>query len=110
MTMSIGQQILTIAVVVLGTMITRFLPFILFPGDKPTPSYVQYLGRVLPAAVLGMLVIYCLKDVSIFTGSRGIPEFIGVAVVVLLHFWKKQMLLSIAAGTVIYMILVQFVF
>lgn len=110
MTMSIGQQILTIAVVVMGTMITRFLPFILFPGDKPTPNYVQYLGKVLPAAVLGMLIIYCLKDVSIFTGSRGIPELIGVITVMVLHFWKKQMLLSIAAGTVVYMVLVQFVF
>lgn len=110
MTMSIGQQILTIAAVVLATMITRFLPSLLFPGDRPTPGYVQYLGRVLPAAVLGMLVIYSLKDVSIFTGSRGIPELIGVITVVILHFWKKQMLLSIAAGTILYMVLVQVVF
>ncbi|WP_394527536.1 branched-chain amino acid transporter permease [Lacrimispora sp. JR3] len=108
--MSIGQQILTIAVVVLGTMITRFLPFLLFPENKPTPDYVQYLGRVLPAAVLGLLVIYGLKDVSVFTGNRGIPELIGVITVGLLHLWKKQMLLSIAAGTIVYMVLVQFVF
>ncbi|MFR3729303.1 branched-chain amino acid transporter permease [Lacrimispora sp.] len=108
--MSVGQQILTIAAVVLGTMITRFLPFILFPGDRPAPKYIQYLGKVLPAAVLGLLVVYSLKDVSIFTGSRGIPELIGVITVAVLHFWKKQMLLSIAAGTVVYMVLVQFVF
>ena len=96
--------------VVLGTMVTRFLPFILFPGDKPAPKYIQYLGKVLPAAVFGLLVIYSLKDVSILGGSHGIPELIAIAVVVLLHLWKRQMLLSIAAGTVCYMMLVQFVF
>ncbi|TQI67641.1 branched-chain amino acid transporter permease [Clostridium sp. KNHs216] len=110
MAMSIGQQIITVAVVVLGTMATRFLPFILFPANKPTPKYVQYLGKVLPAAVLGMLVIYCLKDVNILAGSRGIPELIAIAAVVVLHFWKKQMLLSIAGGTIVYMLLIQLVF
>lgn len=95
---------------VLGTMMTRFLPFLLFPADKPTPKYVQYLGKVLPAAVFGLLVIYCLKDVNIFTGSHGIPELIAIRVVVLLHLWKKQMLLSIAGGTICYMLLVQLVF
>lgn len=109
MTMSIGQQVLMIAMVVIGTMATRFLPFILFPANKPTPKYVQYLGKVLPSAVLGMLVIYCLKDVNVFTGSHGIPELIAIAAVALLHFWKKQMLLSIAGGTAVYMLLVQFV-
>ncbi len=96
MTMSIGQQIIIIAMVVLGTMTTRFLPFILFPAGKPTPKYIQYLGRVLPPAVLGMLVVYCLKDVTILTGSHGIPELIAIIVVIILHFLKKQMLLSIA--------------
>ena len=91
-------------------MMTRFLPFLLFPADKPTPKYVQYLGQVLPAAVFGLLVIYCLKDVNIFTGSHGIPELIAIGVVVLLHLWKKQMLLSIAGGTICYMLLVQLVF
>lgn len=91
-------------------MMTRFLPFLLFPADKPTPKYVQYLGKVLPAAVFGLLVIYCLKDVNIFTGSHGIPELIAIRVVVLLHLWKKQMLLSIAGGTICYMLLVQLVF
>ena len=98
------------ALVVLGTMMTRFLPFLLFPADKPTPKYVQYLGKVLPAAVFGLLVIYCLKDVNIFTVSHGIPELIAIGVVVLLHLWKKQMLLSIAGGTICYMLLVQLVF
>lgn len=108
--MTLTEQIITIGMVVLGTMMTRFLPFLLFPADKPTPKYVQYLGKVLPAAVFGLLVIYCLKDVSIFTGSHGIPELIAIGVVVLLHLWKKQMLLSIAGGTICYMLLVQLVF
>ena len=96
--------------VILGTLITRFLPFIIFPAGKPTPKYIQYLGRFLPSAVFGLLIIYCLKDVSIFTGSHGIPEAISIAVVVLLHLWKRQMLLSIAGGTICYMLLVQLVF
>nr|WP_276327734.1 branched-chain amino acid transporter permease [Dehalobacterium formicoaceticum] len=108
--MSIGQQIITIGVVVFGTMLTRFLPFILFPENKPTPKYVQYLGKVLPSAVLGMLVIYCLKDVNILTGSHGVPELIAIVVIVVLHFWKKQMLISIAGGTIVYMLLVQLIF
>jgi branched-subunit amino acid transport protein AzlD len=108
--MSLTQQIITIAMVILGTLITRFLPFIIFPAGKPTPKYIQYLGRFLPSAVFGLLIIYCLKDVSIFTGSHGIPEAISIAVVVLLHLWKRQMLLSIAGGTICYMLLVQLVF
>lgn len=108
--MSLSQKIITVALVVLGTMLTRFLPFILFPADKPTPKYIQYLRKVLPSAVFGMLVIYCLKNVSIFTGSHGLPELISVAAVIGLHVWKRQMLLSIGGGTILYMLLVQFVF
>lgn len=108
--MTVTQQIITIALCVLGTMATRFLPFLVFSGDKPTPKYIQYLGKALPAAIFGMLVVYCLKNVSILTGSHGIPELIAIAVVVALHLWKRQMLLSIAGGTVCYMLLVQFVF
>lgn len=108
--MTITQQIITVAAVVLGTMITRFLPFIVFPAGKPTPEYIQYLGKALPGAVFGLLVVYCLKNVKLFTGTHGIPEAIAIAVVVLLHLWKRQMLLSIAGGTVIYMLLIQFVF
>lgn len=108
--MTITQQIITISMVILGTMITRFLPFLVFPNDKPTPKYIQYLGKVLPSAVFGLLVVYCLKGISLFAGSRGIPEFISIAVVAALHLWKRQMLLSIAGGTVCYMLLVQFVF
>ena len=108
--MTVAQQAITIGMVVLGTLITRFLPFLVFPADKPTPKFIQYLGKVLPAAVLGLLVIYCLRDVSIFTGNRGIPEAICIAVVAAFHVWKRQMLLSIAAGTILYMILIQVVF
>lgn len=108
--MTFPEQIITIAVVVFGTMLTRFIPFIVFPSGRPTPKYIQYLGKVLPSAVFAMLVIYCLKDVSIFQGSRGIPELISIAAVVLLHLWKRQMLLSIAGGTILYMILVQTIF
>ena len=108
--MTVMQQVITIAMVELGTMITRFLPFIVFPSGRPTPKYVQYLGRVLPGAVFGMLVIYCLKNVSIFDGSRGLPEAIAIAFVVILHLWKRQMLVSIAGGTILYMLLVQLVF
>lgn len=108
--MTITQQMITIGMVILGTMMTRFLPFLVFPAGKPTPRYIQYLGRVLPAAVFGLLVVYCLKNVSLFTGSRGITELIGIVVTAGLHLWKRQMLLSIAGGTICYMLLVQLVF
>lgn len=108
--MTLSQQIITILMVVLGTMLTRFLPFLLFPADKPTPKYIQYLGKVLPGAVFGMLIIYCLKNVSLVSGSHGFPELLSIALVVVLHLWKRQMLLSIAAGTICYMLLIQTVF
>lgn len=110
MTMTLTQQIITIGVIVLGTMLTRFLPFILFPAGKETPEYIQYLGKILPSAVFGLLIIYCLKNVSITGGSHGIPELISIAVVIGLHLFKRNMLLSIASGTVCYMLLVQLVF
>lgn len=108
--MSITEQIIMIAMVVLGTMATRFLPFIVFPHGKETPKYVQYLGKALPGAVFGLLVIYSLKSVSLIAYPHGIPEFIALAFVVVLHLWKRQMLLSIGGGTVLYMVLVQTVF
>ena len=103
------QQLITIGMVILGTVLTRFLPFLLFPAGKPTPRYIQYLGNVLPSAVFGLLVIYCLKNVNLFTSSPGIPELLATALVVILHRWKRQMLLSIAGGTLCYMVLVQFI-
>lgn len=108
--MTVSEQILTVALCVVGTMTTRFLPFVVFSSKRPTPKYVQYLGKVLPGAIFGLLVVYCLKDVSIINYSHGIPEAIAIVVTVLLHLWKRQMLLSIAGGTVVYMLLVQLVF
>ena len=93
----------------LGTMVTRFLSFLIFPEGKEPPEFIQYLGKVLPYAVIGLLVIYCLKDVP-GSGTYGIPEFLAIVFIVLLHRWKKNILLSIGGGTVFYMLLVQFVF
>ncbi|PWM98799.1 MAG: branched-chain amino acid transporter AzlD [Massilioclostridium sp.] len=108
--MTLSQQIITIAAVVLGTMVTRFLPFILFPANKPTPKYIQYLGKVLPYAVIGLLVVYCFKSLSITTYPFGLPEVIGVITIILLHWWKRNMLISIAGGTIVYMLAVQGIF
>ncbi|WP_343209617.1 branched-chain amino acid transporter permease [Anaerolentibacter hominis] len=99
-----------IGAVALGTILTRFLPFLLFPDRKTPPRYISYLGKVLPCAVIGLLVVYCLKNIT-FTALGGwLPELIAIGSIVLLHSWKKNTLLSIAGGTVIYMLLVQFVF
>ncbi|NMN01330.1 branched-chain amino acid permease [Bifidobacterium sp. DSM 109958] len=110
MTMTTWQAVATIAVVALGTMLTRFLPFLVFPESKRPPRVVEYLGSVLPYAMTGLLVVYSLKDVSLTSGSHGIPEAIAMLAIVLLHWWKRSMLLSIAGGTVLYMVLVQVVF
>lgn len=108
--MTLTQQIITIAVIAVATMVTRFAPFLLFPPGRPTPKYIHYLGDALPPAVFGLLVVYCLKDVTPLAGNHGIPELIAVAVTGGLHLWKRQLLLSIAAGTACYMLLVQLVF
>lgn len=108
--MTLTQQIITIAICALGTMATRFLPFLVFSSKKPTPKYIQYLGKALPAAIFGMLFIYCLRNVDFLSGSRGLPELISIAAVVGVHLLKRNMLLSIAAGTACYMVLVNFVF
>lgn len=101
---------LMIAVMALVTAALRFLPFLIFGETRKTPPLISYLGQVLPFAIMGMLVVYCLKDVSFAAAPFGIPEIIGCAVVTLLHIWKRNTLLSIGAGTVCYMLLVQFVF
>ncbi len=108
--MTLSQQMITIGCIVLATMLTRFLPFLLYPEHKKVPDYIVYLGQVLPGAIFGMLVIYCLKDVRLLTGSHGIPEFISIGVVVILHLWKRQMLISIAGGVICFMVLVQMFF
>lgn len=108
--MTVAEQLITVALCVVGTMATRFLPFLVFSSKRPTPRYVQYLGKALPAAIYAMLVVYCMKNVSIIGGSHGLPELIALAAVVGLHLWKRNTILSIAMGTVVYMALVQFVF
>ena len=105
--MTISQQIITIAMCVLGTVLMRFLPFVIFSPKRPTPKYIQYLGKMLPGAIFSMLIIYCLRNVSLFSGSHGLPELIAIAVTAALQRWKRNMLLSLFAGTALYMLLVQ---
>ena len=92
------------------TLLLRFLPFLIFGGKRETPPYIVYLGKVLPYAIMGMLVIYCLRGISFTAAANFLPELIACAVVVLAHVWKRNTLLSIISGTVCYMLLVQFVF
>lgn len=105
-----AEHLIMILCAGLATQLTRFLPFAVFSSHKPVPRFVAYLGRALPSAVFGLLVVYCLKDVQLLSYSYGLPELIGVLVVAGLHRWKGQMLLSIAGGTICYMLLVQLVF
>lgn len=110
MAMTNTQAFILVAVIALATQLTRALPFILFPENKKTPRYILYLGKVLPYAAMGLLVIYCLKNVSFLSSPYGIPEAIAVLCVAVLHLWKNNSLLSIGGGTVVYMILLQLVF
>lgn len=102
--------ILIVAVISLVTIGLRFLPFLIFNGKRSTPEFVTYLGRILPYAIMGMLVVYCLKGISITAAPYGLPEFIACVAVVLLHLWKRNTLISIVGGTVCYMFLAQVVF
>lgn len=104
------QALLIILVVAVCTLITRLIPFILFGGKRQVPKAITYLGNILPPAIMATLVVYCLKDADLFSASHGIPEFLSVAVTAVLHVWKRNVLLSIAAGTLCYMFLVQIVF
>ncbi len=110
MTLTPIQTFIIILMVVLGTVITRFLPFALFPADKGNYPYITYLGDVLPYSAIGLLVVYCLKGVNLMNSSFGIPEAAAIVCITVLHYWKSNALFSIGAGTVIYMLLVQFVF
>ena len=101
---------LIIAVAGAVMLLLRFLPFLIFGGKRETPPYIVYLGKVLPYAIMGMLVIYCLRGISFTAAANFLPELIACAVVVLAHVWKRNTLLSIISGTVCYMLLVQFVF
>ncbi len=106
--MTVTEQVITIAMCVLGTVLTRFLPFWVFSENRQTPAFIQYIGRYLPSAVFGMLVVYCLKDVDFLHGNHGAYEIIGIAVTVILHLWKRNFMLSMAVGTLCYMLLMQF--
>lgn len=104
------QTLLILLAVMLGTLLTRFLPFLLFPQKKDPPQAVLYLGKALPPAMMGLLVVYCLKSVPVLTAPHGLPELIAIGVIVALHVWRRNVLLSIGTGTVLYMLLVQLVF
>ena len=104
------QIILTVLAVTLGAMMTRFTPFVLFPDGKRPPEVVTYLGSVLPPVMMGLLVVYCLKSVPIVSYPHGLPELISIVFIVIIHLWRKNVLLSIGCGTALYMFLVQAVF
>jgi len=102
-----------LSMVVVAALVTaglRFAPFLIFGKGRETPPIITYLGKVLPFAIMGMLVVYCLKDISLQTAPFGIPEFLGCILVALLHIWKRNTLLSIGVGTVCYMLMVQLIF
>ena len=108
--MSTVQQIITISIVAVTTMLTRFLPFIVFPTNKQTPKFIKYISNILPYAVMGLLVVYSLKDALTISWPYALPEMISIAVIFVLHYWKRNMLISISAGTILYMVLIQLVF
>ena len=103
-------MVITVAIVVAATLLTRFSAFLIFPPGKKAPEFVPYLGKALPAAVMGMLVVYTFKDTIVLSYPYGIPELIALLVTVGMHLWKRNMFMSIGAGTVVYMILIQAVF
>ena len=108
--MNPGHSAVLVAVMAAVTILLRFLPFLIFRADRPIPAYVVYLGHVLPPAIIGMLVVYCLKDTAVTAAPHGLPELIAALSVVVLQVWKRNSLVSILSGTVIYMLLVQLVF
>lgn len=107
--MSNFYPLLIILTIALVTAALRFLPFFIFSGKRPVPEYIAYLGRVLPYSIMAMLVIYCLKGISFTKAPFGAPELISAVLVIILHVWKRNTLVSIIGGTACYMLLVQFV-
>ncbi|MBR5453400.1 MAG: AzlD domain-containing protein [Clostridia bacterium] len=108
--MNVTHSVLIISVTAVVTALLRFLPFLVFGGNRKTPEMILYLGRVLPAAIMGMLVVYCYKGIDVTAFPFGLPELIAGAAVVGMHLWRRNTLLSILSGTVIYMMLIRFVF
>lgn len=110
MQLTVLQTVAIIAAMAIGTQLTRWLPFWMFPESREPPTIVEYLGKVLPSATMGLLVVYCLKDVTWLSGDHGLPQILAILAVVVLHRWKGNTLLSIAGGTAVYMFLLQVVF
>lgn len=108
--MTFDQQIIAIAMVILGTVITRLVPFILFSSKEKTPAYILYLGKVLTPAIFGLMVVFSLKDTSFTNTSDLLPKLLAILVVIFLHKWKKNMLLSVAGGSLFYITLYSLVF
>ncbi|MDO4461951.1 MAG: branched-chain amino acid transporter permease [Bacteroidia bacterium] len=108
--MTTTLQIITILLMGACVVATRALPFMLFPSKEKTPRFVRFLGKYLASAVFGMLLVYCLKDVQFSSGNHGAPQLIGILACILLHLWRRNMLLTIAGGTLCYMVLVQTIF
>ncbi len=110
MILTVPQTLIIIGAIALGVQISRWLPFLAFSGKKELPKFIQYLGRVLPPALMGLIVVYCFKNTPILTGNHGLPELIASAVVILTYRWKENLLISVGGGTLVYMLLVQLVF
>lgn len=105
--MTHNQMLITILIVALATIITRFLPFMIFPSHVTPPKFIQYLGTVLPASVMGLLAVYAFKNTPIMTAPYGVPELLATLLLIIVHIKKRQFLLSIAVGTIAYMILLR---
>jgi len=110
MNYTVPQLFMFFGLVMLGTIITRVLPFLLFPEHREIPKYIKYLANILPYTIIGMLVVYCLKDINFTKSPFAIPEAISIAIIAVLHIWKKNTLLSIGGGALLYMLMVQYVF
>ena len=110
MIVNVNYTLSAILVMAAVTFATRLAPFLFFGKNKATPKYIVYIGNYLPPAVMAMLIIYCLRNIKLFMFPFGIPEVIGIIIVAILHIWKRNNLISILGGTVIYMIMVQWIF
>ena len=109
--MTLMQQLITVGVMAAVTALTRFLPFAVFHNEKgDLPAFIRFLGKALPAAIFGMLIVYCLRNTDVASGTHGVPELAAVAVTAAVHLWKRKTLLSIAAGTAVYMALIRTIF
>ncbi len=107
---NIGHSIAIITVVAGCTVFIRSIPFLIFGGKREVPEFIHYLGNFLPAAIMATLVVYCLRNVDLLKGNHGLPELIATGLVILLHSWKKNILLTVSVSTICYMIMIQAIF